>query len=148
MDFSKEYIKMCEKAAEIQEIPPQIGDFYYSDEYTMHDNHLLIYGFSGFKYSQHYHSNIFKDKYWQVDEGYTSFYFSEKPIFMPRQDQLQKMMGNVFPPFTNLIRNIDNYCSEDAAYWDCFDSAEQFWIGYIMKTTFNKTWNGEDWING
>ena len=26
-------------------------------------------------------------------------------------------------------------------------SMEQLWLAFVMKSKYNKTWNGEDWIN-
>ena len=29
-----------------------------------------------------------------------------------------------------------------------FTSMEQLWLAFVMKEKFNKTWNGEAWVNG
>lgn len=68
-------------------------------------------------------------------------------IILFRQDQLQSLCGNIFPPYTTLIKNVAYYCADNEAYWDCFDSGEQFWLAYYMATKQGKHWNGEDWIN-
>ena len=64
MDISKEYIKMCEKAVEIQEIRNQLGlgDYYspYGHGFSLHGENKLI------------------DKH--------------DIIWLPRQDQLQDMV--------------------------------------------------------
>lgn len=62
-----------------------------------------------------------------------------------RQDQLQSLCGNIFPPYTTLIKNVAYYCADNEAYWDCFDSGEQFWLAYYMATKQGKHWNGEEW---
>ena len=160
MDLSEEYRKMCMEAEEIQKETPEKGSIYYSEEYQS----PLIYGYSGFRYAQHYHNNIFKGKFWQVDEGHTTFYFTNKPIFIPRQDQLQEMlldeikeqhpeymdeglgyMADFYHWWTTGETFYNNIRSEISQSWFPPKSMEQLLLAYLMIIKFNKTWDGKEW---
>lgn len=132
MDASKEYIKMCEKAAEIQ----KFKEFNEEDElYAFVDGDIIanVYPipivFSNSHFDEHLDYDVIR-----------------RAIWLPRQDQLQGLCGNMFPPYTNMIKNVTYHCAGNEAYWDCFDSGEQFWLAYYMATKQDKHWNGADWI--
>lgn len=71
-------------------------------------------------------------------------------VWLPRQDQLQKMVKySVW--FETLYRFYDWLQSKEKIHnWDSqctkFNSFEQLWLAFVMKEKFNKTWNGVDWI--
>jgi len=105
MDKSKTYIKMCEKAKEIQQLAP---------------------------------SPTYEDKeFWHIDDDGDN-------TWLPRQDQLQEMVkrGNAkFHPY-NLLWRLMRFAHNS---FDC-TTMEQLWLAFVMKEKYNKTWNGEDWI--
>jgi len=114
MDTSKEYLKMCEKAGEIQRVHQwQEGDCFINPS-----------GFLGFYCGQ----------------CSSEYGFYEKSVWLPRQDQLQEMIGGD-------IQYRWDRCNE---FW--FDithsvgSFEQLWLAFVMKEKFNKIWNGEEWV--
>jgi len=120
MDFSKEYIKMCD-CPEIQE---------YADT-------------DGFR-----SLNILPNVYWDKEHGFSSFYRYKHSnnIWLPRQDQLQEMVKKDLTDI-ELIEEIYDYLCENpneikvkADY-----SMEMVWLAYMMKEKFSKTWNGEEW---
>jgi len=112
MDTSEIYIKMCEKAGEIQRL--------------------------------HFGTEEENDFYWcsiratTLEEGKKIGY----AIWLPRQDQLQKMVGD----FEGQIK--------EALYWlysdemELVTSFEQWWLRVVMRQKYNKFWDGEDWIKG
>ena len=138
MDISKEYIKMCEKAVEIQSIwnikGRSFGDF-FSNAYSI--------------------TQVFSPN---------TFSLTHEPIYwLPRQDQLQEMVdlsgknlrndcshwyiceydqdGAAYPyPITDWVQIDDHYGYKG------FDTAEKAYLAFIMQEKYNKTWNGEDWI--
>ena len=134
MDTSKEYILMCEKAVEIQTIWKKDG--------TKSGDFIKVHGYEICVISSH-------------EAGA----WSDHWIWIPRQDQLQEMAydGKIksFPVlqwsfYLFLLernedwRNIRKRGDDEKKY----SSFEKVWLSYLMRHKFNKTWNGEDWING
>ena len=95
-----------------------------------------------------------------------SYIKSSKCIWLPRQDQLQEMLGQyyaeqddgkVFTPHYIKVAFLDFVTWMGIQYHpepfvcvptNCFDSGEQLWIAFVMKEKYNKIWNGGEWIGG
>ena len=188
MNITEQYIKMCESAKEIQESwKPDVGDWFLND----------FRGTSGF--SKDLEKQIQGDdkKEWEKIqcltykpsiEGYVSVsdsdgshtykadeFFKHRHIWLPRQDQLQKML--LESEKTEHI-TIDNKKVElpwrksamsllcrfrDFVVRPMFDdkmlhrkelakfmhesSMEQLLLAFVMDKIYNKRWNGKDkWI--
>lgn len=149
MDTSKEYIKMCEKAEEMQEIKGffEAGDCYYHTKYTHQGQPAGAY-VASIRVVKKIAPN---QKTWR--------------IWLPRQDQLQDMIetGNPlkgewalldrFLEFCRPFKNLgtiphprDLECArEKNDYLDKFNSREQLWLAFVMKEKYNKKWNGDEW---
>ena len=142
MDTSKEYIKMCEKAVEIQELRETIiGNNYFVKAIKA----TLVVGMG----------------YPKTNVGLTIFDFPlekiSEYIWLPRQDQLQGMIGDFkkqkdfmvlfFRPFYYCLElgQIIPKAERVSTYWSDFKSWEQLWLAFVMKEKFNKVWDGEDW---
>ena len=121
MDTSDEYIKMCEKAEEIQkDWIPDYGDFHVTYDDT---------------------GNVcFTD----VFSGHTDYRFS-KFVWLPRQDQLQEMIGEYLVN-KRIMYLILNKMGVDMTF-GLFDSFEQLWLGIVMYTKHHKKWDGSVWID-
>ena len=68
-------------------------------------------------------------------------------IWLPRQDQLQEILGDVMglqPEF--LAKYLYEFAVSKVT--KLFDTMEQLWLAFVMKEKFNKTWNGENWEEG
>jgi len=150
MDISEKYIKMCEKAFEIQR--------YYTN------NEDKISANEGFCERSFFAENLKEEKFcpecgksrdW--DSNYCNVcgkkliktfkertLFGEKDIWLPRQDQLQDML--------------DEHCAKDIItnlyYFSIINdnvpnnySMEQILLVYVMKKRYNKIWDKEkeDW---
>ena len=119
MDTSKEYIKMCEGAEEIQTIKC-----------------LYDLGQIGIKV-------VGADWFYLYDTD-TSF---PKIIWLPRQDQLQEMVEG--EPLQQLYRFnewLTDCAKEPENYHHNFEnSMEQLWLAFVMKEKYQKTWDGEKW---
>lgn len=75
--------------------------------------------------------------------GENTWWFDRKGlIFLPRQDQLQDMVGN-FELCMSLAYELGDGCSE--GYSLDFSSFEQLWLGIVMHEKYGKTWTGSDW---
>jgi len=76
-------------------------------------------------------------------------------IWLPRQDDLQKMVGKypvVFEKFVNEVGINDfNYGLEEMFEWGLFEeysnstSMEQLWLAFVMKELYQKQWDGTEW---
>lgn len=146
MDTSETYIKMCEKAEEIQELHKyklrkdskkkyhnwEDGDYYYNGQRVD-----IAFNCDDDNYSKPY-----KDK--------------ESIIWLPRQDQLQEMIGD-YSDCSDIIE-CTGFDYSDSANSDSPDrvysyllyeskSFEMFWLKVVMHKKYNKTWDGEDWLS-
>lgn len=112
MDTSEQYIKMCEKVVEIQALRGyEDGDvFWEKNEKQIH--------------------------IWREGDGLGG-HTCYSGIWLPRQDQLQEMLGG-FGDASNLLIDF----VEDV---QAHRSFEQFWFSLVMQEKYNKVWNGEDW---
>jgi len=116
MDTTKQYILMCEKAKEIQELPMKKNGNFYVD--FMGD--ICVY--------------IEKDNDWNWQKN--------KEIWLPRQDQLQDILKDTHWTIYGYFEQITKFMSDSGSMdW----SWEQVWLGFAMKEKYNKIWNGTDW---
>ena len=162
MDTSKEYIKMCEKAVEIQALCQyREGDWYVDKKGVVGAIEAdLEDGYCG--------------DHWQTREGLVAEYNEWGERWLPRQDQLQEMVdwssedanGFVIP---NLISREYRFCMwiqheikthiPEGFYGQAvsitsgadgmnraYTSFEQLWMAFVMKEKFGKIWDGGDWI--
>jgi len=131
MDISPEYVKMCEKAEEIQELTPNYT--------TFHKPYIL----SGEESNSPFVITASATEVFACEKGGEC-----KNIWLPRQDQLQEMLGK---PLNELLDSFLEW--EDDAYFllrkrDRFTSMEQLWLAFVMKEKYGKTWDGENWVKG
>ena len=129
MDTSETYIKMCEKAEEIQAIwRDKEGDYYIA----FWDSKARI---------SH-----------EDDEGAYKGLPPKSNIWLPRQDQLQEMIGFTHKEkrLHSFIRFVEwGYGSSVFAKQpeEIFESMEQLWLAFAMKEKYSKVWDGEDWVS-
>jgi len=64
-----------------------------------------------------------------------------------RQDQLQLMMAYHWRGFQAKFVHFNNCMSRDKNYYEQFNSFEQLWIAVVFKESFNRIWDGKDWID-
>ena len=137
MDTSETFIKMCEKAEEIQSQKPSQFDWLTS---------------------------VFFGRTWMLPKGEPHLFacsdltlLTPETIWLPRQDQLQEMMGEEWDTpagmFINGIPGIasdDEYYNaqddKDRKYYLTFQSWEQLWLAFVQKELHKKVWDGEEWL--
>lgn len=136
MDVSNEYIKMCKNARLSWE--PKVGDYClairgYSDYDFRHRNDNGVLGIV---------TKIDEDVFAiePIEKDATAWYSIKESIFLPRQDQLQEMMGG----FPYVIRGLRQYWEQDNNEFHI--SGEQITLKYLMNITFGKVWDGSEWI--
>lgn len=132
MDTSAEYIKMC-NCEEIQGIwSPWHGDFY------IHSGELKYLGetIDGIR------KNVINCRKVMNEP---CIEFLRKILWLPRQDQLQKMVwDNQASDIMNICGLLDRLQHMPIGF-DC-RSMEQLWLAFVMHEKFNKKWNGEKWV--
>lgn len=144
MDLTKQYIDMCEKAVEIQELEPE--EFEIRNIYCEIYNQIICpkctSGISG-KFCSVCGTPMISEKEYSISQ----FKGKDDMIWLPRQDQLQEieMFHIKINSLEFIYQAVDNR-DKDPDYWYNFNSGEQFFLAYIMQRKYNKTWNGEDWI--
>lgn len=137
MDTSKEYIKMCEKAGEIQGLRGSglwvNGDF-YTDEILKRPSTPVDFC-------------VFEDASDEPCEMY-------HPVWLPRQDDLQGMVISTELIENDILRMImyfqkfarDDYFKDERFGIKSFFSMEQLWFAFVMSEKYGKTWDGNDWV--
>jgi len=121
MDETELYIKMCEKATEIQK--QATLDSYYWDKFI--------------------------EERFYVRYSAISFILppeNERSVWLPRQDQLQEMLKYPLEPTMEMNIISKYFRNQGIAYYGQFNTYEQLWLAYIMVSVHNKVWNGEDWV--
>lgn len=132
MDTTKEYIKMCEKAVEVQGVKGEYTDD-SSIEYHACKKHLRVLPLDqeGCYFCPECRS--FPDVLW-----------------LPRQDQLQEMCFDGYVVNAGNVKIFADWCFEvadpDGIYpkmlrW----SIEACWLAFVMHEKYNKIWDGEGW---
>jgi len=142
MDYTVNYITMCEKAIEIQERwTPKEGDFILNTSAQNGKGHIFI----NYKYQPNSHCTR-----WELIYPIKIYKFN---IWLPRIDQFMKMSPRPWPAFdTNsliIASKTLNKFPEIIGYpcmtSDVF-SKEMASLMLIMKELYNKMWNGIDWV--
>ena len=151
MDSGNIYIKMCEKAVEIQKQHNiQAWDYYYSEgRKSYNEEPFLIRVVSGYCTD-----NGFYGLGMDEDEQ-TNFNLI---AWLPRQDQLQEMMYPLRGK--ELETKFHRYWNHPSCKVGCIDywgeasnninqdSMEQLWLAFCLKKLYNKIWNNEteEWV--
>lgn len=116
MDTSEEYTMMCELAKEIQ----KQWDYSVFDFWKFKNPELpppLISGYDCFE--------------------------KEGKIWLPQQDQLQKMFNyDWHSVFCNGL--ISKF--HESQYYIQFKTMEELWLAYVMKEKYNKIWYDDNWV--
>ena len=143
MDVSPIYIKMCEKAEEIQssrreEHNKDTGKWQAGDFWT-----TLFEVNKGNKFT--FVVPAYRDA-WADLPHY--IHHPIECIWLPRQDQLQEMANKPidelwcdFSAWVDIraIRGMGDYRLRE------YKSFEQLWLAFVMWQKYNKMWNGETW---
>ena len=158
MDTSETYIKMCEKAGEIQgEWKMSEWDYAYCrgcaaaiKESPWKDESAVIV-LSGYETDGGYYGHEAEpgvECSCPVSNGafrHGDRVFRDEHFWLPRQDQLQAMLPNFFNAATSYVHEIVRHIVD---FYKCndFSSWEQLWLVFVYKEKYNKVWNGDDWV--
>ncbi|GAI39853.1 unnamed protein product [marine sediment metagenome] len=128
MDTSEAYIQMCD-CEEIQQTwAPIVGDYCNPRE-----------GFLG-----HLDSNFVDILYEGHDVYIDAVRCKQQSVFLPRQDQLQEMVGL---DLDKLLTRF-HYWEDGSGFIkerDELFSMEQLWLAFVMFQLYSKKWDGTKW---
>ena len=139
--FSETYIKMCEKAEEIQKVwHPKRGDFTYWKANIENPKLVLIYDI--------------RDELLctiSFNEGTYHTLTKEKLIWLPRQGQLQDMLDEDYFYHAFILNEPNNILQSiysDDGIHGSFESGEEYWLAFIMYKLYNKQWDADkqQWV--
>jgi len=144
MDVSKKYIKMCEKAKEIQKLWKYENGDWYASQMTKEGYFIGVVS----KDYEKLCSNT------QVEAPYYQEY-SEYCIWLPRQDQLQEIIIDKYKDYEE-----DKYIQLTFEFYAFIGSGrkrkgirklysmEQLLLAFVMYKRYGKIWNDkeEKWI--
>lgn len=132
MDTNPEYIKMCEKAKELQNHYLNTGDYYC--RLPSHEIKLVKWA------DQRRVSGIELKEY-----GTAKTHVRVGNIWLPRQEDLQRMIED------DAITQIQKLwgwiiTSKYVPVGMPQPSMEQLWLCFVMDEKYNKIWDGTNWI--
>jgi len=163
------YIKMCEKAKQLQKKwKPKVGDYVWRkynffgeeidkqiwDKNKMEEIIILTYAsdIEGF-----FHAT--KDGETRIFNSNNEMH-KKTCIYLPTQEQLQEMVLEPYSPFAKLI-TISDFVSDygkfyksskelNDLYWSklypvAIESINEFWLMFVMYKKYHKIWTGEKW---
>lgn len=149
MDATNRYIIMCQKAMDIQNIwIPKQCDFMIDREDLEDGLSFCKPGEGLVQVVDIYFEEQGSEQYQQERED-----LKKNALWLPRQDQLQKMIEPDDSKVHSIIHNVveeQYYYPSKGAYvaaTEIFYSLEQLWLAYVMKEKYNKVWNEEDWVS-
>jgi len=134
--ITQNYIKMCEKAEEMQK-------WYFNSEYErINDNWLFEYDLFACKE----HRTIFRlhgQYICPAMEGNLCNRENNK-IWLPTQEQLQEMIH--LTDWHGILVAFF-YWYGDFGFKE-ITSINDLWLAFVMYEKYHKIWNGKDWIKG
>ena len=127
--ITKNYIKMCEKAEEIQKAwkPVDWDRFIYKDDREL-----------GIAYIDNKHNKKAMKK------------VNEKYIWLPTQEQLQEMIKEDFLAEFGMIFKLYNWI-DNGIHCGIFNfdikeiTINELWLAFVMKKKWNKEWDDNKW---
>jgi len=133
MDKSKINIKMCD-CPEIQALRKKPSSSWEEHNWEDGDYHLVRDSNNIFIYCS------------TCEKEFGPWSTMPEWIFLPTQDQLQKMIGG---NWSSQLFGLDRFIEESDSELldlDYVTSIEQLWLAFVMKENYSKRWNGEDWV--
>lgn len=132
MDISPQNIKMCEKAEGIRK------------GYELEEGDYIVSGGVVYTYCPQCVYETWPAAELDKLEKY--------PHWLPRQDQLQKMINIKDYDFLITSNGVEFFL--DILNWhpkrlkiEHINSMEQLWLAFVMKEKYQKTWTGAEWTN-
>ena len=164
MDTSEQYVKMCEKATEIQSAYEQEDARKSACHCRDYPEWVSIpskgkmcpdHGNMGGNFCS-WCARPLIDRQVEWSTYYTTCKGSNE-VWLPRQDQLQEILGVKLP--ANGLFAISEWCQKmnylehqrvnGVLASSCpYFSMEQLWLAFVMREKYGKVWSGKDWEPG
>lgn len=130
MDTSPEYVKMCDKALEIQKLYPRAG---------------CDCGNCGSGKAEWGYSPRLKKMVWLPRQDELQEMVTAQNLCGYRIENIKKA-----PIIDNLLCTFEQFYRKQhwwgkAERLDKRPTMEQLWLAFVMKEKFNKTWTGKEW---
>jgi hypothetical protein len=79
---------------------------------------------------------------------FNKFFPIDDVVWLPRQDQLQKMASLLCNYNTQILKFLNDWIKDNKIPISDYRSMEQLWLAFVMHTVYNKTWGslGNRWI--
>jgi hypothetical protein len=173
MDTSETYIRMCEKATEVQNTQHYEG---CNGDYKCLNNAC----FAITKDNRYYYDSTFTETYvfnhtvkgyirkpsnhfgCAVRDDLPIVYLPNEVVWLPRQDDLQGIVRGNMSNTPHELKHMHLLAHEFALFFhggeefgiryaghdigaDEDNSMEQMWLCYVMYKLYNKKWNGTEW---
>jgi hypothetical protein len=139
MDNSEKYIKMCEKAFEIQR------------QWVQHHGDVFVTGSGKIAYWIAHVHKLQKVKKGFVIRTEDDVIHLSKVIWLPRQSQLIELAQEVGRSYGNILQAFFSWA--DTPYGrnadpakKLFLSMEQIWLAFVMQKNFGKQWKDFQWF--
>ena len=154
MDTSETYIKMCEKAEEIQRL--KVFEVKHGSSLLLEDGDFIWEGSEAIVISDDSRSihqyDQYRPKYSVSLAGFREGdgYETDTLVWLPTQAQLQAMLDKHLwrlngDFFDWLFDSVEDGWHISENNTDFLHSMEQFWLGFVMFELHQKVWNGEKW---
>lgn len=135
MDASKEYILMCERAVEVQElwqekIATEKGGYISNGNLVKNEEHNFW---------------VATRLFWNEPDFVVHRENENDYWWLPRQDQLQEMIlnrGSHGYQNSGILLHLSLFADENKLN-DV--SMEQLWLAFVMHELYGKVWTGVDW---
>ena len=151
MNITRQYIDMCFAAKEIQR-PRSDGDVpLHNGDYLFIDGKVMLYieeeAEIVFQYGNEGRLHIMEG--WNDENSHERKSENAETVWLPRQDQLQKMVcGDIQKTFVYYFSIFYGWLSgleQNETMAGGFGSAEELWLAFVMLEKFRKVWTGEKW---
>jgi hypothetical protein len=136
MDTSEKYVKMCEKAIDIQnKWSPNPGD------YVCWRNDLSIGFIVNYFCCDWEFRSLLNGQHWSCSNNN----LSNATFWIPRQDQLQSLLEG---HYSNILFRLNVFAQSPSINNTTYDSIEQLTLSLVMIESYGKIWiDNEEWIS-
>jgi len=152
------YIKMCEKAEEIQKLwKPDDGDYFYGYEWgdltKIPNEEMKLSELASKEVHVCYYSGDDFESCFPIENDDNDKPDLTKSIWMPTQEQLQEMIKNRwfhiwgYDNFTNLYMTASTGIKDSHYVCENVTSMNELWLAFVMFEKYQKRWDGNNWID-
>ncbi|PID28441.1 MAG: hypothetical protein CSB55_04600 [Candidatus Cloacimonadota bacterium] len=142
MDKSKEYLKKCAKAIELQnDWQPKNGDWFYGTKEDFDDDDLPQDYYQFFDCEDDYYAVL--PKYYNLKKK--EFEDETDCVWLPSLEDMQGML--LYDTPLDEIKDFADWVAKlTISEQERFRTTHQLWLGFVMYKNHTMVWNGKDWV--